>query len=99
MTKLKRKGVEVFWVSKDSFASHEKFRTKQNLNFTLLSDEYTKVHQKYGAWGEKNMYGKKFMGCIRSTFLIDEEGKLAKAWNKVRVKGHVDEVIEAIKEL
>ena len=99
MAKLKRKGVVVFGVSKDSLASHEKFRAKHDLNFTLLSDEDTKVHQKYGAWGEKNMYGKKFMGCIRSTFLIDENGKLAKAWNKVRVKGHVDDVLEAIKSL
>ena len=97
MNKLKRKGTVVFGVSKDSIASHEKFIAKHDLNFVLLSDEDTKVHEKYGAWGEKSMYGKKFMGCIRSTFLIDEKGKLVKAWNKVKVKGHVDDVLETIK--
>ena len=97
MNRLKQKGTVVFGVSKDSIASHEKFIAKHDLNFVLLSDEDTKVHEKYGAWGEKSMYGKKFMGCIRSTFLIDEKGKLVKAWNKVKVKGHVDDVLETIK--
>lgn len=99
MAKLKRKGTVVFGVSKDSIASHEKFIAKYDLNFVLLADEDTKIHGKYGAWGEKSMYGKKFMGCIRSTFLIDEKGKLVKAWNKVKVKGHVDDVLETIKSL
>ena len=97
MNRLKQKGTVVFGVSKDSIASHEKFIAKHDLNFVLLSDEDTKVHEKYGAWGEKSMYGKKFMGCIRSTFLIDEKGKLVKAWNKVKVKGHVEDVLETIK--
>ena len=99
MAKLKRKGTVVFGVSKDSIASHEKFIAKHDLNFVLLADEDIKTHEKYGVWGEKNLYGKKSMGCIRSTFLIDEKGKLVKAWSKVRVKGHVDAVLETIKSL
>jgi peroxiredoxin Q/BCP len=99
MAKLKRQDTVVFGVSKDSIASHEKFVAKHELNFILLADEDTKVHEKYGCWGEKSMYGKKFMGCIRSTYLIDEKGKLAKSWIKVRVKGHVDDVMESIKAL
>ena len=98
MAKLKRKGVVVFGVSKDSLASHEKFRAKHDLNFTLLSDEDTKVHQKYGAWGEKNMYGKKKMGIIRTTVVIGPNGKVQKVFPKVRVKGHVDAVLAAIDE-
>lgn len=96
MARVQKAGAVVYGVSKDSLESHEKFRTKHDLNFVLLSDPDLKVHEKYGAWGEKNMYGKKVMGCIRSTFLIGEDGKLLKVWPKVRVKGHVDAVLEAI---
>jgi peroxiredoxin Q/BCP len=97
--RLKKAGAVVYGVSKDSVGSHEKFRDKHELNFTLLSDPALDVHKSYGAWGEKTMYGKKTQGVIRSTFLIDEKGKLAKAWRHVKVKGHVDQVLEALSEL
>ena len=86
-------------VSKDSIASHCKFRDKYKLNFPLLTDPDGKVMVAYGAWGDKVMYGKKMKGIIRSTVLIDKTGKVAQHWPKVRVKGHVDEVVEAVKQL
>ena len=94
---LERNAV-VVGVSKDSIASHCKFIDKQQLNFPLLSDPEGTVLEKYGAWGEKNMYGKKSMGIIRSTVLIGPDGKVIKHWPKVRVNGHVDAVIEALNE-
>jgi thioredoxin-dependent peroxiredoxin len=96
MARLKKKGVVVYGVSKDSLASHEKFKTKHDLNFVLLSDEDLAVQKAYGVWGEKSMYGKKMMGTIRSTFLIDEKGVIARAWPKVKVAGHVDDVLAAL---
>jgi len=96
ITKL---GAKVFGVSPDDVASHEKFRDKYELNFPLLADPNHKVAGKYGAWREQNMYGKKSMGIQRSTFLIDADGKIAKVWKSVRVDGHDDQVIEALKEL
>ena len=89
----------IFGVSKDSIASHCKFIDKYDLTFELLSDPDGKVLEKYGAWGEKNMYGKKMMGIIRTTVLIDEDGRTQKVFPKVRVKGHVDKVLEALGEL
>lgn len=89
----------VFGVSKDSIERHEKFVEKESLNFALLSDESGKVIEKYGAWGEKNMYGRKSMGIIRSTVLIDPSGKVAKHFPKVRAKGHVDKVLAALDDL
>jgi peroxiredoxin Q/BCP len=86
-------------VSADDVASHVKFRDKYKLNFPLLADIDHKVADKYGAWREKNMYGKKSMGIQRSTFLIDAAGKIARVWKKVSVDGHDEEVIAAIKEL
>src|SRR6202795_499053 len=85
---LARLGAKVFGVSPDDVASHEKFRDKFELNFPLLADLDHKVAQKYGAWREKNMYGKKSMGIQRSTFLIDADGVVQKAWKKVNVDGH-----------
>lgn len=99
MRKLKNRNTAVLGVSKDSLESHDKFIAKEKLNFPLLSDPEGKVIEKYGAWGEKNNYGKKYMGIIRTTVLIDEKGKVAKVWSKVRVKGHVDAVLEAIDAL
>jgi peroxiredoxin Q/BCP len=99
MRRLTKAGAVVYGVSKDSIASHEKFRTKHALNFVLLSDPDTKVHDKYGAWGEKKMYGKTVEGVIRSTFLIDKNGKLVKAWRNVRVNGHVDKVMAEVQAL
>ena len=93
------KGAVVYGVSKDSLKSHEKFKQKYNLNFPLLSDENLDVHKKYGAWGEKLMYGKPTLGVIRSTYLIDREGRVARAWPKVRVEGHVDEVLQELERL
>jgi peroxiredoxin Q/BCP len=88
--------VSVLGVSKDSPASHDKFKKKYELNFPLASDEDGAVCEAYGVWVEKSMYGKKYMGIERSTFLIDEQGKIAQIWSKVKVDGHVDEVKAAI---
>jgi peroxiredoxin Q/BCP len=96
---LKKLGAVVLGVSKDSIASHCKFRDKYELTFPLLSDPDGKVLEAYGAWGEKSMYGKKMMGIIRSTVLIGKDGKVAQHWPKVRVKGHVAAVVEAVKAL
>ena len=96
---LEKLGVKVLGVSTDSVESHEKFRDKFKLNFPLLADAEHKTAEKYGAWREKNMYGKKSMGIVRSTFLIDAEGKVAKVWKSVKVDGHDDAVIEAVKGL
>ena len=96
---LKKLGAAVFGVSTDDVASHEKFRDQYELNFPLLADVDHKVAEKYGAWREKNMYGKKSMGIQRSTFLIDAKGNVARVWKKVNVDGHDEEVIAAIKEL
>lgn len=96
---LEKRGAVVLGVSKDSIASHQKFAKKESLNFPLLSDPDGKVIEKYGAWGEKNMYGKKSMGIIRSTVLIDPSGTIRKVWPKVRVNGHADEVIAALDAL
>ena len=99
MPQLKKLGAVVFGVSKDSIASHCKFRDKYGLKFPLLSDPDGATIEKYGAWGEKNMYGKKMMGIIRSTVLIGPDGKVRKHWPKVTVKGHVDDVIASVKSL
>ncbi len=99
MKRIAKAGAVVYGISKDSLASHEKFRDKFDLNFVLLSDPELGVHKKYGAWGEKKMYGKVREGVIRSTFLIDESGKVAKAWRNVKAAGHVDKVLEALESL
>lgn len=92
-------GVTVLGVSKDSIESHCKFRDKYKLNFPLLSDPDGAMLEAYGAWGEKIMYGKKRKGIIRSTVLIDGNGKVAKHWDRVTVKGHAEAVLAAIKDL
>jgi peroxiredoxin Q/BCP len=96
---LKKLGATVLGVSADSVESHVKFRDKYELNFPLLADIDHKVAEKYGAWREKNMYGKKSMGIQRSTFLIDATGKVAKVWKRVSVDGHDQQVLEALAEL
>ncbi|MEX1040365.1 MAG: thioredoxin-dependent thiol peroxidase [Pirellulaceae bacterium] len=96
---LKSLGATVLGVSPDDAASHAKFRDKFELNFPLLVDAQHKVAEKYGAWREKNMYGKVSMGIQRSTFLIDQEGKVAKVWKRVKVEGHDQQVIDALKAL
>jgi peroxiredoxin Q/BCP len=93
MPKLKKLGAVVLGVSRDSTASHCKFRDKYDLNFPLLTDKDNAVMEKYGAWGEKVLYGKKSLGVIRSTVLIGKDGKVLKHWPKVKAKGHADEVL------
>ena len=99
LPQLKKLGAVVLGVSKDSIASHCKFRDKYKLTFPLLTDADGKVMEAYGAWGDKVMYGKKMKGIIRSTVVIGKDGKVAKHWPKVSVKGHVDEVVDAVKAL
>ncbi len=84
----------VIGVSPDSIKSHLKFKENHSLNFMLLSDPEHKLSEAFGAWGEKSMYGRKYFGIIRSTFILDENGEIQKEWRKVKVKGHVDEVLE-----
>ncbi|MCF6232811.1 MAG: peroxiredoxin [Rhodobacteraceae bacterium] len=93
------KGVSVFGVSKDSVASHEAFAAKHDLTVPLLSDESGAVCEDYGVWLEKNSFGKTFMGIERTTFLINAEGNIARVWRKVKVAGHVKEVLEAVRRL
>lgn len=92
-------GAHVFGISKDSMASHDKFRAKHDLNIPLLSDEHGNVCEDYGVWKEKSMYGKSFMGIERTTVLIAADGTVARIWPKVKVPGHVDEVLEAVRAL
>jgi len=99
LAKFKRAGAVVIGVSKDSAAKHQKFIAKHNLKIRLGADEDGKVVEKYGVWVEKNMYGRKYMGIERATFLIDEKGVLRRGWRKVKVAGHTDEVLEAVKAL
>lgn len=92
-------GTVVVGISKDSVASHDKFVKKHALGVILASDEGSDVCERYGVWVEKAMYGKKYMGIERATFLIDGEGRIAQVWRKVKVPGHVEEVLEAARAL
>jgi peroxiredoxin Q/BCP len=92
-------GAQVIGISKDSVASHEKFRDKHDLSVPLLSDAEDEICEVYGVWKEKSMYGKKFMGIERSTFLIDSTGRIAQVWRKVKVPGHAEEVLAAVRAL
>lgn len=92
-------GVKVFGISKDSLESHDKFMAKKNLTVKLLSDEHGDVCEKFGVWVEKSMYGKKFMGIERATFLIDANGRITQSWRKVKVPGHAEAVLEAARAL
>jgi peroxiredoxin Q/BCP len=96
---IQKLGAVVLGVSRDSLASHQKFKAKYGFPFPLLSDEDGKVCEKYGVWKEKSLYGRKFMGIERTTFLIGPDGKLLKVYPKVKVKGHVQEVLEDLKAL
>ncbi len=95
----KFKTTEILGVSIDSPEKHQKFIEKYDLPFTLISDVDQKVVNKYGVWQEKKLYGRKFMGIVRSTFIIDKSGVVRKIFPKVKVKGHIDEVLDALKEL
>ncbi len=90
---------EIIGVSKDSVKRHENFRAKNDLPFTLASDENGDICETYGVWVEKSMYGRKFMGIERATFLIDGKGKVRKVWRKVKVSGHAEEVLGATRTL
>jgi len=97
--KFRRQKTVILGVSRDSIASHEKFRDKQNFPFDLISDPDEVLCKQFDVIHEKSLYGKKFMGIVRSTFLIDASGKLRQEWRKVKVNGHADEVFEAVKAL
>ncbi|MDD7908485.1 thioredoxin-dependent thiol peroxidase [Pseudovibrio exalbescens] len=92
-------GATIVGISPDTPAKHDKFKAKHELTITLASDPETKTCEAYGVWVEKNMYGKKYMGVERSTFLVDADGNLSKIWRKVKVPGHAEAVLEAVKSL
>lgn len=92
-------GTEILGVSADPIRTQDKFKSKHKLTITLASDETKQMLEAYGAWGEKSMYGRKYMGVIRKTFLIDAQGRIARIWPKVTVPGHAEEVLEAAKSL
>ncbi|MBP2029581.1 peroxiredoxin Q/BCP [Methanohalophilus levihalophilus] len=94
--KFKERNAVILGVSKDSTASHQRFREKKELTITLLSDEKVEVNKLYDVWQLKKMAGKEYMGTVRTTFLIDPDGKVANVWNKVRAKGHAEDVLETL---
>ena len=98
-TEFEAAGTRVVGVSKDSVQSHDGFKAKQDLNFTLVSDPDGTLCEAFGVWKEKSMYGKKYMGIERSTFLLDAEGTIRREWRKVKVTGHAQEVLEAARDL
>lgn len=96
---MQKRGIVVLGISADNIASHRKFAEKYGLPFPLLADTDTSVSQQYGVWKERNMYGRKFMGVNRETFLIDKEGVVRKIWHKVKPEGHAEEVLEVVNNL
>jgi peroxiredoxin Q/BCP len=96
---VKKTGAWLFGVSPDGVRSHEKFRAKFTLPFPLLADEDHAVAEAYGVWGEKSMYGRKYMGILRTTFIIDGRGRIAQVFEKVKPAGHAGEVLTALKQL
>jgi thioredoxin-dependent peroxiredoxin len=96
---FRKRKVAVLGVSVDDAKSHKKFAEKYSLPFTLLADAEKKIVQDYGVWGEKSMYGRKYMGTNRVTYLIDEKGKIAAVWPKVKPDGHAEEILEAVGSL
>ncbi|RCX16244.1 peroxiredoxin Q/BCP [Fontibacillus phaseoli] len=96
---LQKEGAVVLGISGDPVKSHDRFKEKQSLPFPLLSDENHEVCTLFGVWQLKKLYGREYEGIVRSTFLIDEEGTLVKEWRGVRVKGHADQVVEAVRAL
>jgi thioredoxin-dependent peroxiredoxin len=99
LARLKKAGAAVVGVSRDQVKSHAKFAAKYDLPFPLLSDVEGGMLEAYGVWQKKSFMGKSFMGIVRTTFLVDGNGVVRRAWEKVKVEGHVDEVLDAIKEL
>lgn len=96
---FEKAGTTIIGVSPDSAKSHDRFKAKHKLALVLAADVDRKVIERYGLWGEKMMFGRKYMGVERATFLIDRDGRIARAWRKVRVKGHVEDVLAAAREL
>lgn len=96
---FREKNAVILGVSPDSLKSHSHFRDKHDLSINLLSDVDKEILQTYGVWRKKKMFGREYMGVVRSTYLIDPEGKIANSWPKVRVEGHVDKVMEKLEEL
>ena len=94
---LKKEGFEILGVSPDEEAKHKKFESKYNLPFTLIADSELKIIEKYGVWGEKQLYGRKYMGLYRTTFVIDEKGKIIKIFLRPKNKQHAEEIISAVK--
>ena len=99
ISKFKKLDCEVYGISKDNLKSHDKFRDKYKIKFDLLADEELKVLKKYKVWGKKKFMGREFMGIIRTTFLLDKNGKIIKIWNNVKVKDHAKEVLETVKNI
>ena len=97
--RFKRAKAVIWGMSPDSVASHKKFATKLDIPFDLLADDQSKICTKYGVWQEKSMYGRKYMGVVRTTYLINPNGKVAARWDKVKVKGHAQDVLNTLKEL
>lgn len=93
---IQAKNAVVLGISPDSLKSHQNFISKQNLNFTLLSDPDHEVAEAYGAWGEKSMYGKKYMGILRTTFVIGKDGKIKHVFEKVKPEGHAEQVLQVL---
>ena len=96
---FKAAGAKVFGISRDTLAKHDKFIAKHDLTVPLLSDENGEMTERYGVWVEKNMYGKKSMGIERATYLVDAQGNIARIWRKVKVAGHVEDVLQAVQAL
>ena len=99
LSQINQLNFRVFGISKDSISKHLKFKAKYNLNFSLISDEDLKICKEFGVWVEKSMYGKKYMGIQRSSFLVVKGLKVIKIWRNVKVKGHVEEIIEFIEKI
>ncbi|MEX0590510.1 MAG: thioredoxin-dependent thiol peroxidase [Xanthobacteraceae bacterium] len=96
---FEKAGAAILGVSADPVKSQDKFKAKYDLTFPLASDPAHKMLEAYGVWGEKSMYGRKYMGIVRATFLIDQNGRVARVWPKVKVEGHAEEVLEAVRTL
>ena len=99
LSKFKKLECQVYGISKDNLKSHDKFRDKYKIKFNLLADEELTVLKKYKVWGKKKFMGREFMGIFRTTFLIDKKGKIIKIWDNVKVKDHVKEVLETLKNI
>lgn len=99
LPQFKRMNAKVYGVSKDDLSSHDKFAAKHELPFTLITDENGSICEKFDTWIEKSMYGRKYMGIERATFLVDAEGVIQRIWRNVKVKGHAEEVLNAVKEI